>query len=1459
MTYHLASLRLRSIGERSARFNDLTINTLGPHQTPLDHVVWLRNGGGKSSLLSLFYALLLPRKYDFMGRSVQRDLTDYIDGPDTAHTVAAWYPAGDPTTLDGQPDRVLITGAVYEWEDLRRPVNASRDSDRLGKTFYAFYAIPGLLDLDTIPVTNMDGRPARRNDYVQHLRDLTAAHPKAEMVTTRFQNEWAAALSARGLDPDLFLAQKKMNHVEGGVEDMFRFASAKEFINFLLDLTVTNDTVTTIADNIAAISDKVAKKPHAVTERDFLAESAATLDRLALAHTSLLAANEAVDDASAAAGDLAAQFSATIAEAQSHIDAAKDVRGLVEDRRRSANTERDRANDLLYLYTYRAAELCVTEAEETLTTATTHAQQAGRAEKVWAAVGPLADYADTLIRRDEAARAAEAEEAELAPLRERHDQRAAQLKMRLTSLSEAAHERALAAEEAAKVANALHEARKAEALVAADAARDAAAEAAKLEGFLDALNEDLRRAVHNGLLPAVDTDPTEQQHALTEQRERLRADLDDVQERRRRHPHMQRDLSQRMNELVQQRSDASHALGAARDEHRLLTDRAAALSRNQRVQDLLESSHDTPVNLWADSDTLTRRLADEILAAQATILREHVARADLDRTVSAVEQTALLPSTLDADRLTATLCEAGIPAETGWAHLRSLASNERLHAALAHPTLARLGAGVVVPTDQADAAKTALTVAGESTTALVGIYTTADLETALTAPPTSTPEPSWARLPQGLVDPHAAEETAAATGQRVREHDESITRHRDASDRDRALLDTLTGFLDDCPAGHLDALAAQIETMEDTLTGLEASSTQTKADLDALADAIAADQTAAEALTADITKIDRDHSALGDLAMKVSKRADWQNARDDAARRHQESTGLATRLAREAEEALATAHRHNSQVVQHHQSASTHRTAETKIHFLGSAPVNVPASDADLSTLEQMVIDAQQAYAVPASRSVYAERVSLLSQELTKRAQQLPTDATIRAEAEALLQTPEGQSADNRQAGFTAAATERGKADQRVGEARSRVDAAKRVLEETRGLRVDMPRRPLLVEPNDATQAEELAAEQQTITSRLREDLNNIDTELTKIDTRVGSLTRVVELFGIHASDLPDADGMASAAFPSDTEAADARKKEVIATLREAEARQQAQREALGSILKDLSKTVGRYPTITTKARERLMYDDTTLPEHAATLATQFRIRIDQLDGQMAEIAKDQAIVSGQLATIVREHLDMIRRAERYSQLPETLGALGKKKLLTITFDKPADADLHAYVGRVVEKQIIQGVKPEGMDLLKAAIHESVGHRGFKVKVLKPADNIATTTEDISALAKWSGGEKLTVCVALYCTIAKLRAVNTGRKEKSGGMLVLDNPIGRASHGPLIQLQRKVAAAQGVQLLYATGVKDFDAVSLFPGVTRLDNRAGRTNSRRYIIEAPTDGVQGTRVTHLDRLASHEPA
>jgi hypothetical protein len=62
------------------------------------------------------------------------------------------------------------------------------------------------------------------------------------------------------------------------------------------------------------------------------------------------------------------------------------------------------------------------------------------------------------------------------------------------------------------------------------------------------------------------------------------------------------------------------------------------------------------------------------------------------------------------------------------------------------------------------------------------------------------------------------------------------------------------------------------------------------------------------------------------------------------------------------------------------------------------------------------------------------------------------------------------------------------------------------------------------------------------------------------------------------------------------------------------------------------------------------------------------------------------------------------------------------------------------------------------------------------------------TTEDITRLGKWAGGEKLSVCVVLYCTIAALRAANPGRRDCSGGILLLDDPIGQASHGSLADL-----------------------------------------------------------------------
>jgi len=221
--------------------------------------------------------------------------------------------------------------------------------------------------------------------------------------------------------------------------------------------------------------------------------------------------------------------------------------------------------------------------------------------------------------------------------------------------------------------------------------------------------------------------------------------------------------------------------------------------------------------------------------------------------------------------------------------------------------------------------------------------------------------------------------------------------------------------------------------------------------------------------------------------------------------------------------------------------------------------------------------------------------------------------------------------------------------------------------------------------------------------------------------------------------------------------------------------------------------------------------------------------------------------------------METLSKAEQGSRTDTAPGAWAARKVLRIGFERPNDAMLHSYAERVIESVIQKGLKPEGMPLLKEAIREAAGPGGFTVRVLKPTEDTTPVTEDISRLAKWSGGEKLTVCVALYCTIVALRAARTGRGARPGGVLLLDNPIGRASSAHLVRLQRDVAASHGVQLIYTTGVKDPAAVIQFPNVIRLDNRQGGTQGRRYIV-ADADGpnsqdgsvITGVRVAHADR-------
>jgi hypothetical protein len=95
-----------------------------------------------------------------------------------------------------------------------------------------------------------------------------------------------------------------------------------------------------------------------------------------------------------------------------------------------------------------------------------------------------------------------------------------------------------------------------------------------------------------------------------------------------------------------------------------------------------------------------------------------------------------------------------------------------------------------------------------------------------------------------------------------------------------------------------------------------------------------------------------------------------------------------------------------------------------------------------------------------------------------------------------------------------------------------------------------------------------------------------------------------------------------------------------------------------------------------------------------------------------------------------------------------------------------------------------------------------------------------------------------------------MRAARRGQRLTLSGTLLLDNPIGTASRTKLIELQRDVARAMGIQLFYTTGVDDLNAVGMLDKVIRLKNERRDRWSGECLVEVDEE------VHHLEAVSLH---
>jgi hypothetical protein len=291
--------------------------------------------------------------------------------------------------------------------------------------------------------------------------------------------------------------------------------------------------------------------------------------------------------------------------------------------------------------------------------------------------------------------------------------------------------------------------------------------------------------------------------------------------------------------------------------------------------------------------------------------------------------------------------------------------------------------------------------------------------------------------------------------------------------------------------------------------------------------------------------------------------------------------------------------------------------------------------------------------------------------------------------------------------------------------------------------------------------------------------------------------------------------------------------------------------------------TEARFASLDGPIRARLASDPVAVVRDDGSLMEQLSVRLSQCEQKLEELLAHRRLLVREIAANVQRGLWLLRQADQVSALPEGFGDWSDQRFLHIRFATPAvDEELVERLETMVDQLVDAGVRPSGVPLLQRATHAAVGATGFGVRILKPNPALRPERVPVTELATFSGGEQLTAAILLYCTLARLRA-QARPTQSTAGVLTLDNPIGKSSNVTLLRLQRRVADAMGVQLVYTTAVDDREAVGVLPHWIRLRNERSDTRTGNQHVEVDGGDAENPHshvsATHLWRRSDAAPS
>ncbi|WP_062215943.1 hypothetical protein [Streptomyces sp. NBRC 109706] len=1491
--YELARVRLYSIGPAGARYADTVLDLRGvgapvpePAPTQADFfeeeptgpplrpapagVLFLENGGGKSVLLKLIFSVMLPGHRNTLGGASSGVLRKFLLADDCGHVALEWQ-----HTRTGE---TVVVGKCSEW----RGRQVSSDPRKFAEAWYSFRPGPGM-SLDSLPVAESTalrgpapadgtsgarGRRRTMKGFRDVLTDTARAYPNLDVVWEEIHERWIEHLGGLGLDPELFRYQREMNADEGEAAGLFAVKNDADFTDLLLRAVTDPRDTDGLADLVHGFADKLGRRAELTAERDFTAGSVELLRQV----TEAAGQREGARSVHGAAEHRARALSRRLA---ARAATERELAGeLAERAERGAETvaaaERDTGTALRTAaeLAYRHASLALAAAERAATAQRRELLEARTQQAAWEAAETVLAHRAAADRAARVAAAIREAERDAAPALAARSRAAADLVRALHRAAERGERSAADHEEHSGALLRAAESAHRDATTAATEAQRARSEAEHLRQRLAEVAQETAEAVSAGwLTDGPGADPARAALAAADAERTAVAAFETARASASRGAERARESAAERAAAELAAARAADAAGAA--ESALAAERATAgaLAAEPRLAALLGVAGEagrpglSVDDLDNNAETLAGLLDDAVESAERRLFELRTAAADDARMLAALGDGGLLPPGPDVLATVEFLGEHGIPALPGWRYLaQAVAPADHAAVLAARPELVD---GVVI-TDQAshDRAREVLAEAALLPRSAVAVGTAA----ALLAP---TPAPGGQDSGVFLVPPNpamhderAADDERQALRARAAARDGDIRALAARIGEDRSLAARIASWRAGCPVGRLAELAAAAER-----TGLAAAEAEARGTT-AVARAIEAEEAAAEAARARDERQEvaqrarRSADALAGLAHRLRERGRWQSRLRELAAETAEAEARATeRLAaaqaadedRRAAQRAADDARRTARALRAERAEVSGAPEEEPTPAGGSAP----PPDESLPTLREAYRSAARLYEkVGVGADLRAEQARAEGDESAARAALDRLSNKVRTRAARLLEGPEGADGPSRQAAGSRAEAQvqllesrSAAASERLGRLRGE---AERLAPADGAAHIELPAERI---PTDADRAAELLREADAEVAARQEALATAQAAHRDLAAQHAEAVGAADGFAENAAHLGDQlrdPGEASAEpveapepFPGSIEEARAAVGDARRALRAAGAglatAESAVRDACDQLIRHANAT--RFEQVRTPARAQIReLPAAALPTHAAAWAQAFAPRLRVLGDELIQLERNRDGIVDRLRGLVESGLATLRSAQRLSRLPEGLGEWSGQEFLRIRFDEPDQATLTERLGEVVDEVTRAAVRKnsdlrrDGMSLLLRGVHAALRPRGVRVEILKPDAVLRAERVPVGQMGDvFSGGQLLTAAIALYCTMAALRGNDRGRDQhRHAGTLFLDNPIGRANATYLLELQRAVADALGVQLLYTTGLFDTTALAEFPLVIRLRNDADLRAGLKYI-------------------------